>query len=112
VVFEELAEGVTAKMRSPTILPLTPFVPKRRAAKLADMAFSYGELLVGRSNVGRLDPAVARIDGTDAEWFSLRLMEQGVRRRSLERIRGQLFLASGRILGKVFITVAAYHVGR
>jgi hypothetical protein len=54
---------------------------------------------------------VGRADGTDADWFSMRFMEQGVRKQSLERISGQLYLGSGRILGRVFITVVAYQVG-
>jgi diacylglycerol O-acyltransferase / wax synthase len=94
-----------------SLLPLTPLVPKAAATKLAGVAFSYDALPVGCSNVGDVDSAVGRADGTDADWFSMRFMEQGVRKQSLERINGQLYLGAGRILGRVFITVVAYQVG-
>ncbi|HWF28471.1 MAG TPA: hypothetical protein VG327_08850 [Mycobacterium sp.] len=38
-------------------------------------------------------------------------MEQNVTPRSLERTHGQLFPASGRIGGKIFITVTGYQLG-
>jgi hypothetical protein len=79
--------------------------------RLADVAFAYADLPVGCSNLGDVDPAVGRPDGTDADRVFLRLMEQNVTRRSLERTHGQLFLASGRIGGKIFITVSCYQLG-
>jgi hypothetical protein len=93
------------------LLPLTPLVPKRAATRLAEVAFAYDELPVGCSNVGALDPAVGRIDGSDADLVTVRLAEQGVRRSTLEQIGGQLFFACGRIAGKVFITAVGYQVG-
>lgn len=93
------------------LLPLTPLTPKRAVKRLADVAFGYDDLPVGCSNLGDIDPAVGRPDGSDADCVSLRLMEQHVTRASLERTRGQLFLASGRIGGKIFITVVGYRLG-
>jgi hypothetical protein len=93
------------------LLPLTPLVPRRAATRLAGVAFAYDELPVGCSNVGALDPAVGRIDGSDADLVSVRLVEQGVRRSSLEQIGGQLFFACGRIAGKVFIAAVGYQPG-
>jgi hypothetical protein len=42
----------------------------------------------------------------------MRLVEQHTTRASLQRTRGVLYVASGRIVGKVFLTVAAYQPGR
>lgn len=92
-------------------LALTPMVPKSLARRLAVVALGSADLPIGCSNLGELDPAVNRPDGTDADYVSIRLVEQGVKRNSLDRMAGQLFLASGRIHGKIFITVAAYQVG-
>jgi len=41
----------------------------------------------------------------------MRGVTQHITREVLERIRGQITLASGRFGGKVFITVVAYQVG-
>lgn len=94
-----------------TPLPLTPLVPKRLARRLAGMALRTADLPIGCSNLGELDPAVNRPDGTDADYFSLRLVVPGIERSSLERMGGELFLASGRVHGRVFITVGAYRLG-
>jgi hypothetical protein len=93
------------------LLPLTPLTPKRAVKRLADVAFAYADLPVGCSNLGDIDPVVACPDGSDADHAFLRLVEQHVTRQSLERTRGQLFVASGRIGGKIFITVAGYQLG-
>jgi hypothetical protein len=93
-------------------LPLAPIVPKWFARKLTGMALGTADVPVGCSNVGELDPAVNRPDGSDADYFSLRLIEPGLRKSDLDRIGGQLFLASGRVYGKVFIAVAAHLVDR
>ena len=92
------------------LLPLTPLTPKRAVKRLADVAFAYGDLPVGCSNLGDIDPAVACPDGSEADHAFLRLVEQHVTRQSLERTRGQLFVGSGRIGGKIFITVAGYQL--
>jgi hypothetical protein len=93
------------------LLPLTPLTPKRAVKRLADAAFAYADLPVGCSNLGDIDPAVARPDGSEADHVFVRLMEQRVTRASLARTHGQLFLLSGRIGGKIFITVVGYEVG-
>jgi hypothetical protein len=91
-------------------LPLTPMVPKRVARRLAGMALGTADLPIGCSNVGDVDPAVNRPDGSDADYFSLRLTEPGLTAGALDRMGGLLFLASGRVHGQVFIAVAAYLV--
>lgn len=93
-------------------LPLTSMVPKRVARRLAGIALSTVDLRIGCSGIGDIDPAVNRPDGTDADYASLRLIEPGIKKNMLERFGGQLFLLSGRVHGKVFITIVSYHVGR
>jgi diacylglycerol O-acyltransferase / wax synthase len=92
-------------------LPLIPLVPKWLARNLEGVVMGNSSLPVGCSNLGDLEPIIARVDGTDADYVSLRLSDQGVTKRSIERAHGQLFLGSGRINDKLFITVAAYQPG-
>ena len=51
------------------------------------------------------------LDCTDADYFAMRLIDPGIKKSSLEQVGGQLFLVSGRVHGKVFVTVFAYRVG-
>jgi hypothetical protein len=94
------------------LLPLTPLTPKRAVRRLAEVAFGYDELPVGCSNLGDIDPAVACPDGAEADQVFIRLVEQYTTRASLQRTRGILYVASGRIVDKVFLTVAAYQPDR
>ena len=92
-------------------MPLIPLVPLRVARRLESTVLGAGMAPVGCSNVGALDPAVNRPDGTDAEFMSMRQMESPVTADVLTRLGGTLFLASGRIHGRVFLTVSAWRVG-
>ena len=91
------------------LLPLNPFVPKKAVQRTAGLMF--GDLPVSCSNVGPLDPAVNRPDGTDAEYLFLRPVDQGVTRYELERVGGHLVVASGRLNGTVSIGVVGWKVG-
>ncbi|MGA5466625.1 hypothetical protein [Mycobacterium sp. NPDC050041] len=93
-------------------LPLTPLVPRRLARRLAGVALGNADLPIGCSNMGEMEPAVNRPDGTDADFMSVRLVEPGITRRTLDAMGGQLFLASGRAAGRVFLAVVAYSSGR
>lgn len=91
-------------------LPLTPLVPQRLARRLEGMALGSGAP-IGCSNLGPLDPATNRPDGSEAEFLSVRQMESRITTEILERIGGTLFLASGRVNGQVFVTVSAWQDG-
>jgi hypothetical protein len=93
------------------LLPLTPVIPKRLARKLSDAALHTAELPIGCSNIGAVDPSVNCPDGTDADYFAMRLIDPAITKSRLDHVAGQLFLVSGRVHGKVFITVFAYRVG-
>ncbi len=92
-------------------LPLTPLVPQRLARKLEGMALGSGSP-VGCSNLGPLDPAVNRPDGSDADFFWMRQMESRITPDILDRLGGTLYLASGRLHGQVFLAVSGWEAGR
>ncbi|MFA4084984.1 hypothetical protein ONA92_25140 [Mycobacteroides salmoniphilum] len=93
------------------LLPLTPFIPKAAARRLADVALEYGDYPVGCSNVGPLDPDVNRPDGTHADYVYCKLAERRVRPDKVLSTYGQLFVASGRVNERVFLAVVAYQPG-
>ncbi|HEU4363217.1 MAG TPA: hypothetical protein VFR27_17170 [Mycobacterium sp.] len=93
------------------LAPLAMFLPKRALKQVVDAAFDYGNLPVGCSNGGDVDPALGRPDGTDASYAAVRGGEQQVTRAYLEQTRGQLTVWTARLGGSVCITVAAYQPG-
>ncbi len=92
-------------------LPLIPFTPRWLVRHTEGIAMGSGQLPVGCSNLGRFDSVVGRIDGSDATEVSMRLAEQGVTRRRIERSHGQLFCGTGTVNDSRFITVVAYQSG-
>jgi hypothetical protein len=93
------------------LLPLTPFIPKRAVKRGSDVVFGFDDLPVSCSNLGEVDPVVARADGTDAEYVMLRGVDRHVTRQFLERRGGMLTVLAGRIGGKISLTVVAYQPG-
>lgn len=93
-------------------LPLTAMTPKWVARKAAGVGLGTAQLPIGCSNMGQLDPAVNRPDGTEADYASGRLVEPGINKRILERMGGQLFVVSGRSPGRVWLSVNAYLLDR
>lgn len=89
------------------VLALAPWTPRRVMRKLAEVAYGYTD--VGCSAIGDMDPAVGRPDGTDAEQVFLRGGRQRLTQESFDRPRGVL-VASGRIRGRIFITVIAHQL--
>ncbi|CAG6855279.1 hypothetical protein PICSAR240_00953 [Mycobacterium avium subsp. paratuberculosis] len=89
------------------MLPLAPLTPKRVMRKLAHVAYGYTD--VGCSAIGELDPAVGRPDGTDADHVFIRGVRQRFTRQNFDRPRG-IFMVSGRIRGRMFITIVAYQL--
>jgi hypothetical protein len=91
-------------------LPLVPFTPKA-VARVVDKMINKVASPIGCSNLGELDPAVNRPDGTDADYIAVRLLEPQITNHHLDRMGGYLFLVSGRVRGQIFVTVAAWTVG-
>lgn len=92
-------------------LPLTPFLPKWLVRRSEAMAMGAHDVPVGCSNYGTMEPAVARIDGSDADYFAARLVEPGMTPADFERIGGSAYVLSGRIRDRVFLTMNAYQPG-
>lgn len=84
-------------------LPLVPVVPKALARRVENMV--VGGRLIGSSNLGLLDPAVNRPDGTDADYFAVRMCER-IDRAHLWRHAGVFFPVVGaRVQGQLSISV-------
>ncbi|MGO9384557.1 MAG: acyl carrier protein [Mycobacterium sp.] len=96
---------------SSQLLWLASFTPKRAWKRMADTLAADPDLPVFCSYLGDTDSAICRLDGTDAECAYARAPGQCVTRRWLEWIGGQMAVLSGRIGGKIFITVSAYQPG-
>jgi len=94
------------------ILPLIPWLPRAAVKGVADLLFAYSEdLPVSCSNLGDLPPDLARADGTPAENVFIRALDTNVSMGELQRSHGQLVVVSGRINGKISISVEAYALG-
>ena len=93
------------------LLPLTPLLPQWLIRGMAGVALG-GATTSGSSNLGALDPAANRPDGTDADYFAMRTFYPGVTKATLHRTGGLLGLLSGRVHGQVFVSVLGYQPGR
>ena len=89
------------------VLPLTPLTPKRAVRRLGDVLFAFADLPVTCTNIGDIDRSVACVDGAAADYAFARGVDQKVTPQLVEQ---KFFLGSGRIGGKIFITVIAYHL--
>jgi len=67
---------------------------------------------VASSNLGVLNPAASRLDGTDADYFAMWVLDSGMTKSMVYRYGGVLVLASGKACGQVFVSVTAYQPGR
>ncbi|MET0700778.1 MAG: hypothetical protein ABWY93_14045, partial [Mycobacterium sp.] len=94
------------------LLPLIPFIPLAVAKRVPPEAGGAADLPIGCSNLGNLDPAVARVDGTASDYLSVRLVEQNLTTGSPELRYGELHITSGRVCGQVFLAVRAYEPGQ
>jgi len=107
--FADLPE-TTAELLAP--LPLTSMTPRWVARRAAGMGLGAAQLPIGCSNLGDLPSAVAYPDGTEADYASARLIEPFINRHALDRMGGQLFVASARDVRRIWISVNAYLPGR
>lgn len=95
------------------LLPLIPFVPKRGIAKMVDVAFGFTtDLPTSVSNLGDLPADMMKVDGTPAKYLCFRGMDRQVSQDTLDRRGGILTVASGRVSGKVVISVMSYQPGQ
>lgn len=107
---QALSESAEMSARLMGPLPLAPLTPKALVRRLEAMVVSVNSP-IGCSNMGDLDPAVNRPDGTDADFVSLRLLEPRITTRELNQMNGYLGLVSGRLHGRVFVAAGAWNPG-
>lgn len=94
------------------LMPLIPWLPQKAVKGVADLLFAYSEdLPISCSNLGDLPTDLARADGTPAEYVLIRALDTDVTLGEMQRSHGQLVVVSGRINGKVSISVEAYELG-
>lgn len=89
------------------LLPLVPFLPKRLVRRMVGVV-AGGTTTVCSSNLGDVADATNRPDGTEADTFSMRSMYPRVSRATMHRASGVLAMLSGRVNGKVFVSVLGY----
>jgi diacylglycerol O-acyltransferase len=87
-------------------------VPTAVVRKLPLAALNAADLPVGCSNFGEIDSATAYADGTEADYVTIRMVEQNLTANSPELASGELYMTSGRVCGKFFISFRAYLPGR
>ena len=89
------------------LLPLAPLVPERLGRRWVGAA-TNSATSVGSSNIGAVNPAVSRPDGTDADRFAMRSLSTGMTNAMMHQLGGLLSLLSGRTHGRVFVSVVGY----
>src|SRR5271168_505789 len=91
-------QGLRALQETPNelleALPLTPLTPKRLARRLTGLAYGDADLPVGCSNLGEIDPTINRLDGSDADYASVRLVKNRAQATIPDPGFGELFLCS------------------
>ena len=93
------------------LLPLAPLLPQWLVRRMASVALG-GATTSGSSNLGAVNPAANRPDGTDADYFAMKSLVPGVTKATVHQTGGLLGLLSGRVHGQVFVSVVAYQPGR
>lgn len=106
-----LSESAQTSVRMTGPLPLTPLTPRVVLRRLEGMVLSVNSP-IGCSNMGELDPAFGRPDGTDADYVMMRGAEPQITSRVLNRIGGQLVLGGCRARGRVAVSVSSWTVGK
>lgn len=93
------------------LLPLVPLIPKRVFKRMLGVATGSSTTVVS-TNLGAIDSDVNRPDGTDADHFAMKSLYPGVTKSTMHRTNGALVVGSGRVHGRVFISILAYELGR
>ena len=113
----KITQAILAAIENPdkeylSTFPLAAMVPRWLNRRMAGMAAGGASLPITCSNLGDLPSAANRPDGTDADYFYIRNLEPDIKKSTLDHIGGQLFVASGRGRGKIFIRISAYLPGK
>jgi diacylglycerol O-acyltransferase / wax synthase len=93
------------------LLPLIPLLPKWLLKRMLRVSVGSATSVVS-SNLGDLDAAVNRPDGTDADTFFIRSLAPGVTTETLHRLGGMLVVLSGRVGRRIFVSVLSYQLAQ
>jgi Wax ester synthase-like Acyl-CoA acyltransferase domain len=93
------------------LLHLVPLLPQWLVRRCVGVS-ANGATSVVSSNLGAVNPAAYRPDGTDADHFVMRPLGPGVTKAIMHRLGGLLVLLSGRAHGRVFVSALAYQPDR
>ena len=93
------------------LLPLAPLLPQWLVRRMVSVAAGSTTSVVS-SNLGDVNPATYRPDGTDADHFAIKGSKLGVTKAMMRRTGGTLALLSGRVDRQVFLSTLAYQPGR
>ena len=87
------------------LLALVPLLPQWLLRRMAGVAAGSATSAVA-SNLGEVNPAAYRPDGTDADCFAIKSAVPGMTKALMHRTGGMLALASGRVHRQIFVSVA------
>lgn len=90
-----------------SIAPLMGLLPKRLLSRGGGAGIA-----VNSSSLGVVNPATNRPDGTDADYFAMRIQYPGMTRGIVHRFGGVQWFVSGRAHGRIFVAATAYQPGR
>jgi hypothetical protein len=96
---------------SKDLLWLPSFAPKRTLKKMVERMPADPEQSVFCSYLGDLHSIIGCPAGTVAEFENARGTGQNESRQLLERLGGRMMILSGRINGKIFLSIGAYQPG-
>lgn len=93
------------------LLPLIPLLPQRLVRRMCGVAAGEPTTVIA-SNLGAIDVAATRADGTAADCFAMKVRYPGIPRAVMSGVGGRLQFFSGRANGRVFISVLSYELSR
>jgi hypothetical protein len=93
------------------LLHLAPLLPQWLVRRCVGVS-ANGATSVVSSNLGAVNPATHRPDGTTADHFVMKPLGPGATEAIMYRLGGLLVLLSGRTHGRVFVSVLAYQPNR
>ncbi|TDZ99253.1 hypothetical protein [Mycobacteroides salmoniphilum] len=100
-----------ASDESKQLLWLPSFTPKRALRRMVARMPADPDQSVFCSYLGDLSSMIGYPAGTLADFQNARATGQRERRQLLERTGGRMFILSGRLNGRIFISVGAYQPG-
>ena len=92
------------------LMPLVPLLPQWVVKRMVNVVHGSTTMVIS-SNLGSLAAEANRPDGTEADHFAMMWKYPHATKELLHRAGGLLALLSGRLHGRVFVSVFAYQPG-